>query len=361
MPSKSNVPVFIQKYGWLPLVVITLTGFVLWKISSILAPFIVAFIVGYILNPLVNILCRTKLPRSVAALIIILGFIVLFLGAIIVFIPSLIDEIGALRESLPQYIDNVRAMSLPWFEHITGHPLTSSVFLERTQSFGDNLLTTGGKAFELILAGTGAVTTTIMYLIVVPFVAFFVMRNWQDITHLPFAVTPPRHHDGLHRTLARINTKMSAYLRGQLFISLSLGVFYFIGLTIVGVKGALLLGLLAAVFTLVPMLGGVLMTTVVTFTTAAQLSFDNITPYIGLAVIFVLGYVLENYILTPQLMGKNLNIHPVTILIVLALGGSIGGIVGMIIAMPLAAIGTVIVPVMLLQWRKTKFYGDSSI
>ncbi len=333
---------------------------VVWLLKSMLLPFIIGILIAYFLNPVVNNLSRHKIPRWLGALAVLSGF-VLFVALILVLVlPVLQTQIGALLSAIPGYIEKIRNHYVPWIENWLSQFEPEDIEKLRDaagQSVGG---AAGwiGNIFKNILSTSFAVFDIIALMIVTPVVAFYMLNDWPRVTKTVDSLLPRRYYDVIHTQLKEIDSTLSGFIRGQAIVCLALGSFYSIGLSIVGLKYGAVIGITAGILSFIPYVG-----TSFGWISSVLLAigqYDNdwrrITPVI---CVFLVGHVLESYVLTPRFVGHRVNLHPVWILFALLAGATLMGFAGVLVAVPVAAVMGVLIRFALKQYRSSKVYKDT--
>jgi predicted PurR-regulated permease PerM len=350
---------------FLPLIVTTGVFTFLWllnELGALLAPFVVAVVLAYILNPLVNRMARgrpltwtgarfgdtDRLPRTLAVALLAIPVAGGVAAAVIWGVPWAAAELAGLARRAPEALDRLAAMlqgfearlarlRIPGFE---GAELATRIgalraedvvaFLEaRQQQIGEWLLS-GALG---VGRGVGAFLTILGYLVLTPVVAFYLMRDWDRVVARGAALVPVTHAHLL--TFGReYDRALAGYLRGQLTVSLIIGTMTAVGLLLVGFPYALLLGLIVAVFNVVPYLGLVL--SLLPALAIALTSGDVGSALLRVALVYGIAQTLESAVISPRIVGDSTGLHPVWILLAIAVGGFFFGFVGLLLAVPVA-------------------------
>ena len=187
-----------------------------------------------------------------------------------------------------------------------------------------------------ILTGGVVLFNVVSMLMITPIVLFYVLRDWQGVENQMSDLIPEKNKKNVIPILQEINTTLSGFIRGQSMVCLSLGLFYGIGLSVIGLESGLLVGLLSGILSFIPYFGfltGVILSVFLAITTHASFNL-----WIGIAIVFILGQILEGYVLTPKLVGDKVGLHPVWVIFALFAGGALLGFIGVLLAVPIAAV-----------------------
>jgi predicted PurR-regulated permease PerM len=304
-------------------------------LKAVLTPFLVAMVISYMLNPIVNLLHDRKVPRTAAVLLIYAVFISVCVVILINVIPMFMNQVDELNEHMPEL--TMRAQNA--VEHFN-----NTNVLPGSVRDGINKSITGfEKQVEQritdFLNNIGAVMNVLFIIMIVPFLAFYMMKDLNVFERGALQYVPRERRKQTVRLLKDIDTALGSYIRGQLIVSVCIGVLAYIGYLIIGMPYPLLMAAFVSLFDIIPYLGpffGAL---------PALLMATTISWKMVLMVIIVnmICQNLESNVISPQVVGKSMKMHPLTIILVLLIGGQLAGIIGMILAVPFYAALKVVV------------------
>jgi predicted PurR-regulated permease PerM len=304
-------------------------------LKAVLAPFLVAMIISYMLNPIVNMLHDRKVPRTAAVLLIYAVFISVSVVILMNVIPMFMNQVEELNEHMPDL--TMRAQSM------VDHFNNNNVLPGSVRDGINKSITSMEKQVEERIAdflnNIGAVVNVLFIAMIVPFLAFYMMKDLDVFERAALKYVPRGSRKHVVRLMKDIDTALGSYIRGQLIVSLSIGILAYIGYWIIGMPYPLLMAGFVALFDIIPYLGP--------FFGAfpAMLMATTISWKMVLFVVLVnmICQNLESNVISPQIVGKTMRMHPLTIILVLLVGGQLAGIVGMILAVPLYAAMKVVV------------------
>lgn len=335
-----------------------LFGIALWVFSPILLPFVLGAVVAYLLNPAVNLLGSWNLSRTFSTFIILGGFIVIVFTGLSLVLPIASAELLRLIKNLPAYFNTLWEASEPYRNALedrigeeemaqlkSGIESSSGQLLELSQNFLNGLISSGQAAIGFISV-----------LIIMPIVAFYMMIEWPKITRWIDSHIPQQHAEEIRGILKDIDTKLSGFIRGQLLVAFTLGAIYAIAMKLTGLKFGLIIGLLAGILSIIPLVGSTI--GLIAGTAVAWFQSYDIGYVALIAGIFFAGQGFEGYFLTPKLVGDRVGLHPLWILFALMAGGALFGFVGVLIAVPVAAVISVLVSFALERYRQSDFYDS---
>jgi predicted PurR-regulated permease PerM len=292
----------------------------LWQIILIL---IIALVLAGTFSPVVTWLERHRVPRSLALSLILLALLgaVIGLGALI--IPAMVKQFSILSRDAP----TIQARLADLAARVP--PLAGQADAIRTAQPGHLLAPIGAYA----LKSAGAAAQLVVLGLTTVVIAFYLIADHERVTGFFFALLPRHYHIRTARVLLDMETVVGGYMRGQAITSLSIGVFAFILLRVMGVPAALPLAILAAFADLIPLVGGVLS---VAPSVLFALTVGPVQAVIVL-VAFVIYQQFESHLLLPRIYGQSLRLSPLAVIVALLIGGTLLGIIGALLALPMAA------------------------
>ncbi|AYW45924.1 AI-2E family transporter [Tetragenococcus koreensis] len=328
-------------------------------ISNILMPVIIALLLYYLFNPAIDFMEKHKIKRVWGIAILYISVILLLAGGIVLVIPLLENQISNLVETFPVFMDNFVNSVIAFVDDFSGNEIADNVisqvegFVDSFSSDIGNYVSEGLTRFSSVVTG---ITSVVMTIVVAPIILFFLLKDAEKFTNGVLAVTPPKWRADLIRVATEINVKVGSYIKGQLAIAVSNGVMIFIGFTIIDLDYSGILGLAGGILSLVPYIGPTL-TFIPAFIIAVLTSWTEVLLLI--AVWIVVQFVEGNFV-EPNIMGRQLNIHPLTIIIILLIMGDLLGLFGLVFGVPIYAILRVIVNYIFQKFklRYNKYYGD---
>ena len=211
-----------------------------------------------------------------------------------------------------------------------------------------------GRLLTEVTSSGFAMLGWLMNIALIPVVAFYLLRDWDLLVERIHNMIPRQFVTTTVNLTKECDEVLSAFLRGQLLIMLLLGCIYALGLALIGLDLALIIGLLAGLASLVPYLGfivGILAASI-----AAILQFQEFMPLVYVALVFGVGQLLEGSLLTPLLVGDRIGLHPVAVIFAVLAGGQLFGFVGVLLALPIAAVVMVFVRHLYGQYRTSQYY-----
>ena len=316
-------------------------GLVLWVLSPVLMPFVVAAVLAYVLSPLVKGLLRISsgaLPVLLAVGVVELLFLVVALAILLLVVPILAKELPLMREQLPGLLLKAQAVLAPWLKELgiemALDPASLKAFIIKyfNTSVEDSL---DGWLTSLRIGGSVALAV-VGNVILIPVALFYLLADWDRFVAHVVGLVPQRMRPGFDGFVAEVDEVLGQYLRGQLTVMVILAVFYSAGLALFGLDLALPIGVFSGLAVVIPYLGfGV---GLVLALLAGLLQFAAWKAAVMVAVEFGLGQLLEGFVLTPRLVGERIGLHPLAVIFALLAFGQVFGFVGVLVALPASAI-----------------------
>ena len=330
----------------------------LWILKPVLLPFLAGTAIAYFLNPVVDRLEKRNIPRWLCALMVLGGFALLIALLLLLIVPLLQNQIGALMNAIPGYLEKARTHFMPivedWLARFS--PDDVQQIRDAAGGYAGSVATFVAGAFKNVVNDGLALIDILALLIITPVVAFYLMRDWPSVTGAFDSLIPRRHYDVVVEQLRAIDDSLSGFVRGQALVCLSLGLVYSIGLTAAGLQYGVAIGVAAGVLTFIPYVGTCFAW--VSSIMLALVQFDNFGR-IGFVIgVLVLGHILESYVLTPRLVGHRVGLHPVWILFALIAGVRLMGFTGVLVAVPTAAVLGVLIRFAIQQYKSSSLYKD---
>ena len=321
-------------------------------VSSIITPIIVAYVFYYMLNPLVNFF-EKKMSRFIASLLAIFVGIITILIVIVGVVPIIVEQTQNLITALPRYIEVVKG----YLEEYS-----DNAYVQVIVEYVNNNLNVSKISEKLVSMATSvaqgvvsSISSTASVLVTMPFVLFFLLKDASHFNKFVISLLPKKLEKPVAETIDEIDDKVGSYIQGQMLVSLCIGVMLFIGYNIIGLHYAFSLATIAAFLSIVPYLGPVIAITPAMLV-AASTSWVMV---VKMLVVWGIVQFLEGNIISPNIMGRSMNMHPLTVIFVILIGVNIAGVVGAILGIPVYSILKVLVGKLLLsiKERYNKFYG----
>lgn len=315
--------------------------------STVVLPIILATILYYLLRPILRLLEKIHIKRAWGILIIFvggIGLITLFVFLIFPFLKAqftnLVEEFPTYFKKLTQDIDYFLSHSSIFASYYNDMNVNVSKFFDGSfANIGKTVGNTLGSVASGVSNFIGALTGIVLSIATVPFILFYLLKDGEKLPAVLVKMLPPRMRPDAKMILQDADRQISAYIQGQIIVAFCIGVMVSIGFFIIGMKYALLLGVIAMFTSVVPYLGAA-----IAITPAAIIALVS-SPWmlVKLIVVWTVVQLIDGKFISPQVMGKSLKIHPITIIFVLLTSGSLFGVAGVILGIPGYAVLKVLV------------------
>jgi predicted PurR-regulated permease PerM len=327
------------RINWL--IAISIGGWLLYLLAPVLTPFIAAALLAYIGDPLADRLQKLRFPRTLAVVAVFL-LTFLFLGLLVLLVGPLIrQQISALFAALPSIISQIEQVWLPNLADIFDLELADNVGLGAFLAQYKDIAGDWGTTVLTSVTSTGSMlAAAVMSLFLIPILTFYLLRDWDSLVAHFAALVPRSQRETVFELARETDEVLGAFLRGQLLVMFALAVIYSLGLALVGLEFAIAIGVVAGLVSFVPYLGFVFGIAIASLTVA--LEPDPLWHLLGVVTTFAVAQMIEGSLLTPKLVGDRIGLHPVMVIFAIAAGGQLFGFFGILLALPAAAVLSVI-------------------
>lgn len=339
---------------WLRTIIIVMIVWLLSKVTSIYLPVILALILSFLLNSVVDFFVRLparwgrrQMPRSIAVLLsfVVAVFAIVIVALFIVF--PFIQEFDKFVIDLPGLVRRIQFLIVVIEQQATAMELPDNVRDLLNQGVA-NMASFSVEMAKRILNAVFGFASQAVELVVVPVLTYYLLKDWRSLQLGFINAFSPQYRQHLQNVTSEMGNVISGYIRGQIVISIIMGVLVFSGMYLLGVDYPLVLGLLATLTETIPIIGPVI------GAIPAILLAYIISPALAVKVIvfYILIQQIENHLIVPNIMGHTIDLHPIVVVISLLIGGHIYGVAGMMLAVPVTALLRVVI-------RHLWYYGES--
>lgn len=335
--------------------------------GSVLAPFALAFVFAYVASPLVERLEDRKMGRGWATAILILVIGLLIVVALVLLVPLVAHQGAEFLEDLPRMMEELES----WYDARIEALATSSLPIVRDIPFERALELDSADVSEWIAErftemqpswetavglgqGVQAVLTVLGYLVLTPVLTFYLLRDFPKMKSSLTEVLPEDQRESWLGFMRHYDTLLGEYLRGQLLVAVFVGVATALGFLVLGFPNAVLLGVVAGVFNIVPYLG--LIVSLIPALVIALVTPPLWLSFLKVAVVFFAVQALDGYVISPRIIGERVGLHPVWVMLAIIAAGTFFGIVGLLLAIPLAVFVKLVVVRWLGTYKESVYY-----
>lgn len=344
-----------QVFFWLAILVFFIAF--LFLFSSILLPFIAGMAIAYFLDPVADRLERLGLSRTMATLVILIGFVLVFALALTILIPVIVTQFTDFVQQVPGYVQQLQHFITDTQNSIVPQWIRGQLgaLKDNVSSIMSDGLSFVAGLFARLWSSGKALVNIVSLMVVTPVVAFYMLLDWDRMISKVDGWIP-RQHVGTVRQIAReMDQAIAGFIRGQGSLCIILGIYYGVGLSLVGLNFGLLIGFFAGMISFIPYVGSLV--GLFLAASVALVQFWPDYPWIILVLaVFFTGQFLEGNILQPKLVGSSVGLHPVWLMFALFAFSVIFGFVGLLIAVPAAAACGVLVRFALSRYLQSDLY-----
>lgn len=329
--------------------------------SSIIAPVIVAVLAYFLFNPVIDWLEKKGLKRIWGVLLLFLVLIGAVVGLVFLVVPAIRDQVMQLVEEFPSYVDSLGATIIGWSEDsIFGEAIDNFInwFNGWVGNLPSNIVTYLSTAASGLSSVISTVSSLLVILVTFPIILFFLLKDDKKFISYVMRIVPPKYRKDTTNIGIVIYNQVGSYVKGQLIISLCLGIMLYIGFTIIGLNYAGILAVVASFTSIIPYIGATLAMIPAVIIALTQSWF----MLVKLVIVWLVVQFIDGNLVEPNVMGKNLKVHPLTIIIVLLVMGELLGIIGLILGVPIYAISKVLVTFAFRKFKQryNRYYSDEA-
>ena len=307
---------------------IVVSVILIYLLSPILTPFIFGALLAYLGDPLVKRLERKRISHLMSVILVFGLMIFIVLAIILMLIPLIQKQISILITMAPDFIDWLQRTAIPWAHEM--------IDVKTFQSTLSSSLSKAGSVVSAVLYSSYTIIEWLTNLVLIPVVTFYLLRDWDEVCHAIKNVIPKSYRPRALKIIHQCDEVLSAFFRGQLLVMLSLCLIYGVGLSLIGLKLGLIIGLIGGILSIVPYLGSLFV--LVGAAIASLVQFGSWQHLIWVVVVFLIGQGIEGYVLSPYLVGQRIGLHPVIVIFAVMAGGVLFGFFGILVALPVAAV-----------------------
>ena len=338
-------------------------GFALFVyfLHPILTPFLVAIVLAYMFDPVVDRLERVGLSRTWGVVAVFAVFTVILMTLLLVLVPLLAKQLLKLYQLAPLILDWLQHTAMPWVHAKFGLSDSFWKFDKIKAAITEHM----GQATDIVgivlsqaTASSLALIGFLANLVLIPVVAFYLLRDWNIMMVKIHGLLPRARAEQIVSLAKECHDVLGAFVRGQLLVMLALGVIYSAGLMLVGLELGLLIGLMAGVAAIVPYMGFIVGIGAALVAGLFQFGGD-LYPMLGIVAVFMVGQALEGTVLTPLLVGDKIGMHPVAVIFAILAGGELFGFTGVLLALPVAAVIMVLLRHVQDMYKESQAYKGS--
>jgi len=357
-PPATDLSRFLYRVQWALIVLVC--GWVIGRLGTVLVPFVLAALLGWLGEPLVARMGHLVRSRTLAVSVVFAAMLLLGLLVMLILVPMIEHQIVTLLDNLPLWRQWLVDTALPWLEIRSGLDIAHRLDLEQLiQWLRGHWQQAGGVAsvlFDSISRSSTTLALWVVNLALVPVLTFYFLRDWDALVARIAALVPRDHIDTVSRLAREASDSLGGFLRGQLLVMLAQGTIYAIGMSMAGLRLGLLIGLVAGLISFVPYLGAILGIVMAWIAAIMQQGGLDWGLLLLISAVFAIGQLVESYLLTPRLVGDKIGLHPVAVIFAVMAGGNLFGFLGLLLALPVAAIVNVLLRYLHERYSQSRLY-----
>lgn len=330
-----------------------------YTLRSVLLPFVLGIVLGYLFDPLATKLQKLKISRTFATVLVFLIVILIAVPLFMMLISAIDTQLSVFIAAAPKYMASFAEKTEPFFKRMQDYfPSLAGDNLK--EMFSQNIshaFQISGKLLQSLFKNGMAVFNIISLLLITPIVTFYMLRDWDTFIKKVDNLLPRQSKKTIRELFSQIDKALSGFIRGQVSVCVILGTYYALSLKLIGLEFGVLIGFIAGLISFIPYVGSI--TGFVLSVILALSQFSGFTKVIEVIVIFIVGQFVEGNFLTPKLVGDKIGLHPVWVMFSLLAGGVLLGFLGLMIAVPLAAVISILLKAFLEKYKKSPLYLEN--
>jgi predicted PurR-regulated permease PerM len=359
--THGKYPFLAAKYAGI-VVIIGLVVAMLYRLRVVVYPVMFAAALGFVLHPVADWLTRHRIPRSVAAAIVVFLALVAAIALGFLIVPMLIVRLSEVIERIPAMVRTLQIAVGPFLQENLGVELRAdpAAIGAAVQEHLSELAKPSGWLISNIFRSALNIGLAMINVVITVVFTFYIVRNHDDIGGRVLDLIPARYRDRVLESFTAIDEALSGFVRGQIMVCLIMASVYGTVLTVIGVQGGGVIGVLAGVANFVPYLGIVVGITLSLL--SVLLDAGGMGQVIAVCATFSAGPVLDSMFITPQIVGSRVGLNPFLVIVAMLAGGELLGFLGLLLALPAAAVLRALFKLWIRDYRASRFYlGDEAL
>lgn len=323
----------------------------LYLMFPVLLPFLLSFVIAYFILPVVTGLSGLGLNRRVATVLAMIFVPLAIVTAFSLIVPFIYSQVHAHLLQVAEIAtasDSLRSLSDYYVD------MKSWNFKEYIKGIGGQALLVLRSLISSAVLSGAALVRFLSNIVIIPIAVYYFLVEWEEIRVNIRSVIPKRMKAQVISKMSEIDKIFKAFIRGQFIISILMGLYYSIALGVTGLNGGVALGIMIGMLSFFPYVGFII--GLILSCTFAILQFKALAHIILILLIFMLGQIIEGYVLPPYLLSDNIKLHPIAVIFGISAGAYLFGFIGVMIALPLTAMAVVFIRYCLKQYKKSEVY-----
>ena len=372
-----------QAASWLTIIIVT--GILVYALRDMLLPFVGGMAVAYFTDPVADWLEKKGFSRTMATTVITVAFFAILLLVLLLVVPLLFGQIIALVSRVPAYLESLGNTIGPYIDSLMAFVETNTADIDpgtvreaagnaraaaengaasiesfAIKDYAQQVVKVLSNLFGRVMRGGEALVNFLSLVAITPIVSFYLLMEWDNMVARINGWLPKRHAGHLRRLAREIDATLAGFIRGQGVVCLVLSAYYGIALSLAGLPFGFVIGILSGMLSFIPFVGAIFGAVASIGIALFQFWPDELLRIGIVAAIYVLGQLLEGYVLTPRLVGDRIGLHPVWVMFGVMAGGVLAGFVGMLLALPVSAVIGVVVRFGLERYLASPLYDPAN-
>ena len=342
---------------WLVFSIIVLGLWVLYLLVPVFTPFLIATLLAYLGDPIVDRLEAKRMSRTLSVIIVFAFMLITGLALLFVLIPMIERQLASFISVFPEFITWLQNNLVPRLANTLGletEGINLDAVKETVMANWQDIGNVLGQIITKITQSGQVLLGWLAYLLLIPVVTFYLLRDWDILVDKIHELIPSQYSQLVTRLARDCDDVLAEFLRGQLLVMLGQGIIYSIGLWLAGLEVALLIGMLAGLVSFVPYLGFIVGISAAAI--AALVQFNDVIHLVYVILVFGIGQMIEGMVLSPWLVGDRIGLHPVAVIFAVMAGGQLFGFFGVLLALPVAAVIVVLLRHLRSHYLQSSFY-----
>jgi predicted PurR-regulated permease PerM len=343
---------------------ILIAGIVLalmYRLRVVIIPVLFAGFLAFLLHRPTDWLSK-RIPRSIAAGVMVVMALLLVAALVLLIAPTLFAKVAALLHRLPDMLDAVDRGLSPWVEENLGVSLhvDRAVIQKTVQEHAKDLAAPSGWVLSRVFSSAITVALAAVNAVIVVVFSYYILVSHESISARAMDLVPARFREHVRTAVDAVDEALSRFVLGQITVCLILGFIYALALTIIGIDGGAIIGVIAGLVGFVPYLG--IVTGLALSLLAVGLDYGGPGQVIAVLVTFGVVPVLDTTVITPNIVGGRVGLSPFVVIVALLVGAELLGFLGVLLALPTAAVLRALLRIGLARYRETRFYrGEGEV
>jgi len=336
----------------------------IFTLKSIIAPLSVAWLIAYIFDPIIDKFQKVIKSRSFCIMLLLIFLAIIFIAFILIIIPTASEQAQKIINKLPNYQKQLENYFKIIFSKIQArYPESFNLIWQKSLSIiqqqAPRLLEPIIRFLYYMFSGLVNFILGFLNIIIIPIVSYYLLKDFDKINKKIIDLVPIKYQGSFIEIMKEIDDVLGSFLRGQLIVSLILGIIYILGLSILQVPMAFTIGLIGGLANMVPYLG--LVVGLLPSIVLSAIEHQSLSKILWIIAVFAFAQILEGTIISPRLIGGKVKLHPVIVILAIMVGGSLLGFVGLIISIPACAIFMVILRKIISKYKASRYWRNGGM